>query len=278
MNYLPVDHDFDKRSRERFLRGRPWTFTNLLPFEVKVYFYRPHLIDLVGYIAPRGTLVTAKSKKGYSLEVGDEMHITYPKLEKGREFAPQGSVPEFEIIRPFYLFDDSRMVNIGDTVYQDRHNTQVILHRDISGIRVHNHISIPIKVYQVLGKDTIAGTAGRFTNAAEKGQRVLLAEIGPDDGTSFMSGSTNSAFIDNNYFGFRIGDQLEIVFADGRKNVPHMVVQITDNFTSDILVGETSQHTDNQSQSFFSYRIDAPNITQTRYFEPVTAYCSRSTR
>ncbi|HMP29316.1 MAG TPA: hypothetical protein PKD85_06935 [Saprospiraceae bacterium] len=244
--YKNLAFDNDKETRILRLKGLPWKFINMLPYRIKVYMYRPAKTELIGVIEPHKTLVTSKTQSGLELEENDAIHVLRPVVIKG-------IVKDYEILRPVFLFTDSREVHLGTIMTEDQVNqTQMkdIWH-DIIGIRIHNHITMPIDVYH-------------------KGNRI--ASISGDDGTGFMAGSPNSVYLNNAHYGFEIGDFLSFVFTHDQK--PYATVKIIDNFTSDIILGVINQHFVPTMKDIFSYRVNEASITGQKYYDTVTAYSS----
>lgn len=236
----------DASDRMRFLKGKPWTFYNLLPFPVKVYAKLPVAIGLVGIIPPNGKVVASKTKSGLLLEATDiSIDVTY---------APQGDGgPEYEILRSEFLQPDSRMVRIGDVGQRSENTTSTIRsHADISGLRIHNRIGMAICVHY---------------------QGHAVATIDKDDGTSFSAGAPNSVFLNNNGNGFKVGDVLGFSIVMGPTNTKkYCEIMINDNYASDIFVGLITQKFDDILNDFYGYRIDQSSVNGLRYFTNYTAY------
>lgn len=242
-----ISEDFDRDDRRRYLAGKPWKFVNNLPYKIRVYVYRTHKTDIIGTIPPRSEIFASHSHTGMELKQGDEIHVFWPDYHS-KTFPKKSLMAkpvEYEITRPVFLFDDSRTVKIGDIVYQDVLSTSpmIDIHHDIVGIRFHNHLSFPIEIWA---------------------RGVRIGMMAGDDGTNFMSGSPNSVYLNNDRFGFKIGDEISFVFAND--HVAYATIKIIDNYTSDIIVGETTQHFVMANQDRFSYRVDEDNITGTRYY------------
>lgn len=252
--YQSISFDADVSWRRTALQGRPWRFINLLPFRVQVFIYREARLEFVGEIQPHKILVTARTQSGLHLKKGDRIHILYPD----RSSVPptmKDEAPQYQILRSVDLFDDSREVRIGDVVYNDRDTSTKDIHHDIIGIRVHNHTTFPLEVFYQ-GKH-IGSTAG-------------------DDGTSFMSGSPNSVYLNNDRFGFELGSTMSFAFRDGCRSIPYASVVLIDNYISDINVGViTQKFVAGRGNDIFSYRIDEPVITGEPRFETVTGYTVR---
>lgn len=244
--YKNLAFDQSMETRQNILKGQPWKFINMLPYRIKVYMYRTAKAELIGIIEPHKTLVTSKTTSGLELQKNDSIHVMRFLMINGR-------MQEYEILRPVFLFEDSREVKIGNIMseYQVNKSETIDIWHDIVGIRIHNHISMPIDVYF-------------------KGKRI--AGIAKDDGTGFMAGSPNSVYLNNERKGFQIGDTIEFVFS--HDNLPYASAKIIDNYTSDIILGVINQHFVATRQDFYSYRIDEPNITGLRYFNNVTGYSS----
>lgn len=250
--YKAIDFDQDRDHRVAYLARNniPWKFINLLPYKINVYAIQYKNLELIATIDAKSNFETLKTKSGSPLRKGDAIHILMPtnKLNPGSTTSNQ-----FKILRPTFLFDDSREVRIGDIVYEDRiaFAPGIDIHHDIIGLRIHNHTLMPINVFY-------------------KGENI--AQIAGDDGTSFMAGSPNSVYLNNERFGFMIGDELSFVFVhDGAK---YASVKIIDNYTSDIIIGEITQHFVGAIQDMFSYRVNEPNINGLTYFDTTTAYTS----
>lgn len=246
--YNLIDYDPDRDARVKYLARNdiPWRFKNLLPYKVNVYISKIHKLELIATINANSSIETTQTKSGIPLQKGDEIHVLYPT----NKLAPTVG-EQYKILRPAFLFDDSREVRIGDIVYEDRiaFSPGIDIHHDIIGIRIHNHISMPVNVFY-------------------KGENI--AQIAGDDGTSFMAGSPNSVYLNNERFGFNIGDELSFEFVHDKKK--YASVKIIDNFTSDIIIGEITQHFVGAIQDMYAYRVNEPNITGLRYYENVTGY------
>lgn len=254
--YTGIDFSEDRTWRERELASKntPWKFQNLLPYEINVYVFTPEKLDLIGTIGPQGSISVTKSKSGMPLKADDEIHILRPTTPTGVGFVTRPAArttKQYEIARPVWLFADSRLVRIGDIVYEDRvaFSNAVDISHDMIGLRIHNHLTMGLDIYY-------------------KGLKI--AQIEGDDGTSFMSGSPNSVYLNNERFGFNIDDEISFVFTYDQK--PYAKIRLIDNYTSDIIVGQTTQKFVPAIQDMFAYRIDEPNVNGTRYFDQVTAY------
>jgi len=253
VKYFSVSHDEEKFQREAILKGLPWTFINLLPIKINVWVYTPMKMDLVGTIAPQSKLVALEGQTGLKLEEGYEIHVTYPDYPGDCGKKGIWSGPEYEICRPEFLFSDSRMVRIGDAVNEAKSTDYTQrTHTDITGIRVHNHLTIPLGIYH-------------------KGNKI--GRVAGDDGTDApFSGSPGSVYLSNDSNGFRIGDCLDFVFENPR--LGYCTVTIHDNYISDMYIGNITQHYVPTIKDYYSYRVDTPNITGLRYFESTTGYQS----
>jgi hypothetical protein len=285
-----LDRDYERDSRIRAMEGRPWKVTNLFPFPINVYIRSPvsSKLDPLGIIRPTDSIYVTHTQNGKELVGGDEIHVTF---SNGKGTAP--SVKQFEVVRPFYLFEDSRTIDIGQIVYETLQTTQHIpLNKDISGVRIHNNVGFPLDVY--MSDVPLVGSSrsnfGCPFNGEPRFERedpfvstksktpVKIATIGKDDGLSFMSGSRNSVYTTNDYYGFNVGDKLTFVFpmqSDDRKGLVYGTATIPDNYLSDIKVGVIQQHRGLVPNDIFSYRVNEPNLSGLGYFEPVTAYESR---
>ena len=227
--YTNIAYDVDRSSRRDHLAGKEWTFHNLLPFRIIAYMRRGpggglrKLVDIPPH----------EKRFVQDLIADDELHFIYPTKEN----------LYYEVVRPAFLLDDSRIVRIGDVVYEEKDTPNTFLHKDISGIRIHNQLTLPIDIY----------------HAGHK-----LASIAGDDGTSFMNGAPNSAFVNNDGKGFRVGDELGFTIA--YNNQKYGSVAISDRYVSDIIVGAVTQHYTPRRFDVVSYRIDEPNVMDQEYF------------
>ena len=237
--HFNVGEDMDAVVRAKFLKGRPYQFINLLPIPVTLYVTLPVKLDLVGKIPPFGKLTTAKTKSGMEIKGEQELHVTYEN----------GNIT-YEILRPVALFYDTRTIRIGDIVQTSKDTTMVMRsHADISGIRIHNRIGIPLNI-------TYHGN--------------IIASVEKDDGTNFMSGAPNSVFINNDARGFIFGDTLSFSFRDGTK---YCDIIINDNYLTDIYVGVINQKFAEPIRDYYSYNMYL-DINGLKYYENTgkTAY------
>ena len=243
--YFQVGYDADQSHRAQLLHGQPWTILNLLPIKINVYVYTPTKTDLIGSINPNSKIVSSKSISGMELKNGYEIHALHQPTSGG---------PQYEITRPVFLFDDSRMIRIGDAVHNEKTNTLTQrTHTDIMGIRVHNRLSMPMDIYY-------------------RGNKI--GHVGGDDGTDApMSGSPGSVYLTNDNNGFRIGDELEFVLSYDRAK--YCTIKIHDNYMSDLYIGVINQHYVPTIQDMYSYRVDSPNVTGLKYFDQITGYKSK---
>lgn len=283
MAYQLIDRDYERDSITRSMEGRPWRVTNNFPFPIQVYIKSPNRDgpDSLGRIQPTKSISVTKTQNGFPLINGDEIHVTFPSVD-GKVQVQQ------EVVRPFYLFDDSREINIGAIVYETLRTTQHIpLNKDISGIRIHNHIGFPLDVYMMDYRGAPFNGEPRFERQdpnlpkGQSRQPIRLARIGADDGSSFMAGSKNSIFTTNDYYGFAVGDKFTFVLPDfpiggGKtRSLVYGTATIPDNYLSDIKVGVIQQHRGLVPNDIFSYRVNELNLSGLRYFEPDTAYQPR---
>jgi len=199
---------------------------------------------------PFKSITTINSKTGMILQAGDEIHVIWPdyhsKTAPGVDTRFVKQTLDYEIARPVTLLDDSRIVTIGDIVYDfgvTAANT-IDIHHDISFIRFHNHLSMPIDIWY---------------------QGLKIGSVSGDDGTGYMAGSPNSVYLSNDRFGFKIGQKITFSFPNG--DVPYATATLVDNYTSDIIVGMTTQHVDLPPNDVFAYRVNTPNVTGLRYYD-----------
>lgn len=250
--YMPIIFDEDEKQRAEYLARNkiPWEFHNLLPYTINVYVFRAEKLDLIGTIGAQGAIKASKSRSGMELKAGDEIHVL---LSTNTADPASSRARQYEITRPVWLRGDSRMVKIGDIVYEigASFTNAIDIHHDMIGLRIHNHLSMPVDVYW-------------------KGLKI--ASISGDDGTGYMAGSPNSAYLNNERFGFQIDDKLSFVFKHDQR--AYATVTLIDNYTSDIIIGETTQKFNGEIQDMFGYRIDSPNINGLIYFDQVTGYTS----
>ncbi len=235
-------------------------FVNLLPLKVKIYAYRVDKLDLVGELnGHAATLTASKTISGMVLKLGDTIHITYtPVINNSKTKGPERSQgPEYEICEPITLVIDTSIIRIGDVVYEAKTNTLVQRsHSDIAGIRVHNKVIIPVRIY--------------FNG-------MRLAQVHGDDGTSLQSGSPSTVYVNNSTKGFNIGDKLDLRFVFAGSNnttveVPWCVATIADNYMSDLYLGVINQHHEPIPNDVFSYRAGSPNYSGLKYIRNNTAY------
>jgi hypothetical protein len=252
MKFALLSNDYDKNAREKYLFGKPWTFINMLPYEINIYAIVDQKLDLIANIAAFQRKNITETKTKIPLQEGMTIHVTRP----GNYHNPTSvTTPQYQIARSVNLFSDSRVVKIGDIVYEDQvsvTNTKDI-HHDIIGIRFHNHLTMPIDIYH-------------------KGNRI--GSVAADDGTNFMAGSPNSVYLNNERHGFEIGDQIGFIFSHDQKK--YATITLIDNYTSDIIIGMTTQHFVAPLQDAYSYRVDTPNITGLKRFDQVTGYLSKN--
>jgi len=229
------------------LQGRPWSFINLFPFTIQVWRERERITELVGEILGGKTMITSVSKSsGLPLEEEDIIHVLYPDYKsKSDEF------PYFEITRPALLRTDSRTVRIGDVVYGERDTNYHNSHADLAGVRIHNHTTIPLDIYH---------------------HKFKLGSVEGDEGTTYMSGTPNSVYLDNDRNGFRIGDELTFVFRYNRQKFNSILLM--DPYIGDIYVGVINQKFTMPNPDVFGYRVDAPNITGITYYDSRSGYIS----
>jgi hypothetical protein len=236
-NISALQPDIAKHTRQSYLDGQPWKFVNLLPIPVKIYITSDGKLSHLANIPPRETYMASTGpQKGSVLRADDVIHVIYTSTD-GKDY---------EILRPESLIDDSRIVNIGSIVYDEKHNNYFNSHNDISGIRINNRLSMPIEIYY---------------------HNMKIGETMGDDGMDYNSGSKNSVYLDNNYKGFRLGDELKFVLKFNNKEIG--TVMLYDNYIKNIYVGVINQKFTPPSNDTFAYRIDSPSYTGITYFEPI---------
>ena len=240
--------EYDKDQISKHLEGKPWTFLNLLPTRVLVYVRDSSKnIQFLGTIIPHGKLVTSQTPAGMPLKKDLEIHVLFPEL--------QGSQRAYEFTRPTYLTTESRLVRIGDIVYKEGDSNAKGLSGDIPGIRVVNHLAIPLDIWY---------------------HKMRIAQVRGDDGTEYMGGSPNSVYINNNRDGFRLGDELSFVFAYNQRQ--YASVLLNDNYLREMHVGVTNQKFTPPDPDTYAYRLDAPTHTGITFYETTEAYKSRPTQ
>lgn len=243
--YSNLDFDEDRDQRQRFLASQntPWTFENLLPYKVNVYMRRlletGVITELICSLDPQSAADALTTKKGTPLHAGDSIHVMRP-------VSASPTAKQVEFARPVYLFTDSRAVKIGDIVYEDRNAfvNGIDITNDMIGIRFHNHLTSGIDIYW-------------------KGLRI--AQVAGDDGTDFMAGSPNSVYLNNERFGFNIDDVISFTFTVDQKK--YASIRLIDNWTSDVIIGQTTQKFVPARQDMYSYRVNEPNVNGIRYFD-----------
>ena len=219
-------------------------FINLLPLRLKIYAYRINKLDLVAIIDPIGSVVTDRTVSGMVLQVKDEIHATYSP--------PNSKSEEYEILEPITLVEDVKVIRLGDVTYEERTNTLVQRsHSDITGLRMHSKIAVPVHVYY---------------------NGLRLALLNKDDGTGFQAGSPGTVYVNNDTQGFNIGDKLEFRLVFTSFEVPWCTITINDNYMSDLYVGQVTQKYNIAIQDAYSYREGTPNFSGLKYLHGNLAY------
>lgn len=247
--YSNLDFDEDRIQRKIFLASQntPWSFENLLPYHINVYLRRNTfdgvITELICFLGPQTKATQIATVKGTLFQEGDEIHVMRPVNPHNP------NTQQVEFARPVFLLTDTRTVKIGDIVYEDRGSftNGIDISHDAIGLRIHNHLAAGIDVFW-------------------KGLRI--AQIAADDGTGFMAGSPNSVYLNNERFGFNIDDIISFSFtADGIK---YASIRLIDNWTSDIIVGQTTQKFVSARQDMYGYRVNGPDVNGIRYFDDVS--------
>lgn len=236
--YVNVMEDMDSSQRISALDGRPWTFINLLPIPLTLYITYTNKVELVGQVSAKSKMVATHTQQKILIQGGQEIHATYKRGDA-----------VYEILRPITLLYDDRIIKLGDVVSDTKDTTMTIRsHADISGLRIHNRIAIPLNI-------TFQGN--------------IVGSVDKDDGTNYQSGSTNSVFLNNNGRGFKMGDILSFSFRDGTK---YCEVALNDNYMTDVYVGVINQKFVPIMDDYYSYRLTS-DINGLGYFEnEKTAY------
>jgi hypothetical protein len=115
----------------------------MLPIKLVLFRRKsPTEIEKIGELNGKETIEKVTDEKGVPLKPGDLVHFLYPN------FAGSATGPYFEVLSSEMLRADSRNLRIGDIVYQSIEPSFFLnSHADISGVNIHNHLSMPIEVW-----------------------------------------------------------------------------------------------------------------------------------
>jgi len=235
--YDLISKDVETQRTSDFLRGNDYTFVNTFPFPVHIFLNERKV-----------AVIPAYTEEKIKINPDNQaIHVSYLyKTKNGMKL--------FEILRPEFISPSTRMIRIGDVVYDNKDTSYYNSHADISGIRFHNRTTFPIEIWN-------------------KGK--MLGRAAPDDGTNFMSGSPGSVYLNNDANGFRIGEK--ITFKLPHINREWCSIILNDNYVSDVYVGVINQKFTPPMPDTYNYRIDAPPKTGYTFYEPVTGYITRKT-
>jgi hypothetical protein len=244
--------DYSREGMAAALKETMWRFENLLPFTV--YLYRrvtPTQVSKIGVVEAKKSISALKDEHGMKLRGGDLVHILF--LNDGKFY---------EITRSEQLRDDSRLFKIGDIVYENIGPSFFDnIHTDISGVKIHNHLSMPIEVWF---------------------QDKKLGYVHGCDDKGYLGGSQSITYIDNDCRGFRLGDELVFRIPYVKKlsrDDLYAKVLLVDNMITDIHVGKVSYFHVPPPPDTYAYRASSQPYTGITYYVPerVDAYMSRRT-
>lgn len=227
---------FRDNSIRNSLKGEPYTFKSFLPFTIHLFVRKPAKVfvnppvdvqtDLIAIIKPFKEIIVSTSERGLPLEKGDTIRVLF------YDIAQQSF---YEVIRPFFLRDDTRHIDVGTVGYKYRQKNAQNMNNDITGILFHNQIAIPVNIFM-----------------DDKGEQLHLGYASKDDGTDRASGSKNNVYIDNDNKGFRVGQKIKIELI---KFGQYLEFQINDNFITDVYIGINQQKESGPLIDRFAYRL-----------------------
>lgn len=232
--------DIAIRKNQDALRGFGWTIKNNFPFWVEIIAHVHHL-------SPRTTLTSISP--GGSVFI-DEKRLSNVSLIRVVLLRMISTADPYDLVDAFSPRMDSRKIIIGDIGYTSNTGMrEVYSNSQIRGIRIHNHISLPISIYF-------------------KG--INLAKIEGNNGLSYHAGGKSVVFVDNDRNGFMIGDVLSIKvlvttpeIRSGKvgSELPYLDVAFTDQAFSDLHVGLITQNSTQGPNDLYAYSLKYPSMT-----------------
>lgn len=169
-------------------------FVNCFPFDVKLFTF-----DESDESVKELCVLRSKTK------------IVFPCIE-GKWIKVKSKLFDRDLCKPKKLKPTDKVIHIGDVVYKDKSIfPKTPGYSEITGFFITNKLSAPI----IVSKDGIK-----------------LAYILPQDGKTYLGGSSATVFVNNNGDGFRLWDKISIVMDCGTQ------VYLYDILVSDIYIGE----------------------------------------
>ena len=224
----------------RDARLAPFSFYNMLPFTVHLYRKRGQQLKKIAQLKGGETVTPHQEDE---VVEGDLMYIFFPDKDH-----------YYNITHPHTLRYDKPVVRLGDIIYESKSPTfYTYSANDISGLWFHNNLPMKVEVWKDEKKIGVIG--------------------GYDGATSYLGGSGAKLYLDNDAYGFRLGDKLEFrLFPNSRL---YGTLTLTDNFATDVHLGVINalafgvpaQTVLPVTPDTFTYRIDGTHeISGTTFF------------
>jgi hypothetical protein len=225
-------------SRDRFrFADCPWSLHNKLPLKIIVVSSRGNII-----INPNAVV----KKPATFFRDQDTIIIYYGKIAECNRLFDEHTVR-----------DHLKNVIIGGVAYEfgEGQRQYSNSYNPISGVKIHNHFTFPLRVYS--NRDATAVT------------------LTADDGMGAMGGSGSVYYNDNNHRGFKIGDVLYFGLVVGTKIVHNFNVVLKDTHISDVHVGVVDNSCADPTKKYADQfcDVDIPYGSLTRGLGVKTSTC-----
>jgi hypothetical protein len=235
--------DIAKNRAAQYLKNTDWTFYNLLPISLNVYYLtfmerRNIKPQLLFSIKPHET----KSIHADVLREGDHIYAL-----RSISHVAYGEQNLFKTILPSYTLVASRKdIRLGDIVYDyaDGGSMYSNSSADISGLFLHNCLSIPIYAYY-------------------KGN--LVARIDTDENTAtYNGGSPAFTYFENGGYGLKIGDEIGFSFTNEKKLWSKILLD--DKFIKTIHIGIIDAGNTAKQTDSYGYSVTHDSVSGIPYY------------
>jgi hypothetical protein len=134
-------------------------------------------------------------------------------------------------------------IRIGDVISQSIEKVFYSMKGDLQHITFHNLLPIPISLYY-------------------KGNKIGIA--GGNDGKGYFGGSSSTLDLNNETFGFYLGDRIQVKLIglkkDPRVETEWLSFELVDSKTTDIFIGNISMGFAGLPDDRSAYKLDEPQM------------------
>lgn len=241
--------DVLREKSKAFQQNKEWLLINKTPTSLHLYLEKWQSGNPQFF-----TILAPREKRKFSPETFQDRDQLYTYAQfPGTDLIP--------FLEPYMFREIHREVLLGAVEYNSLggHVQEQASHWDVRGIWMKNMMNVPLNVYY-------------------KGN--LAAQIGAEDGMSYMGGGSSQIYFSNGREGLNYGDVISFTYSLPRSNggeVKLFDVTIDDEQTLNVKIGTVSGGMTPPNPDNSIYMVDRPVHTGITFYRPTGSYNTRPT-